>query len=526
MKLYRLYDSIVLEYDSSTITTISAFSFNAIKRSSTYVFRSQKNPISQRISLSEIKKKDNSSYTEIELDDLISSKFGLFEVVAPGSTSFASITGEFSDNASLDNKFAEVEGLIFDLDVEVGFKQDALGFVPEDSSNKGASNGYAPLGIDSKIPAFNSRNSNVTYNAVNGILTFTWADGSEQTIDLPIELLIQSSNYNSSTKELTFTTNGGGTTVIPLDDLVDLPEIVLSTSSNPSTAPTTGQKLYIRQDNGAYWSNVSGVWVGGYVGISSTEKASIEHSNRSVLDLISEAFTTALKTFYDSAVSSLNTLLSTGQRLITSDEIIKLSNTSGTNSGDETTVTIRDKRPLKTVNNKSIEGSGNVQLSRTNQSIDIQVITAATDTYLTGSAIDCPTPIVGTIITFTVIATKTAAGTVAPIFRLRFGTNGSLSDTHRLTFTGTVQTAVVDTCKIVIEVLFTKVGASGIVKGVYHLAHNLSTTGFANVPNNVIELTSAEFDTTVANLKAGISVNSGTGAIWNIKNVKTKIENI
>jgi hypothetical protein len=42
MKLYRLYDSIVLEYDSNTITTISAFSFNAIKRSSTYVFRSQK----------------------------------------------------------------------------------------------------------------------------------------------------------------------------------------------------------------------------------------------------------------------------------------------------------------------------------------------------------------------------------------------------------------------------------------------------------------------------------------------------
>jgi len=118
MKLYRLYDSIVLEYDSSTITTISAFSFNAIKRSSTYVFRSQKNPISQRISLSEIKKKDNSSYTEIELDDLISSKFGLYEDVVSGSTSFASITGEFSDNVSLDNKFAEVEGLIFDLDVE------------------------------------------------------------------------------------------------------------------------------------------------------------------------------------------------------------------------------------------------------------------------------------------------------------------------------------------------------------------------------------------------------------------------
>jgi hypothetical protein len=205
---------------------------------------------------------------------------------------------------------------------------------------------------------------------------------------------------------------------------------------------------------------------------------------------------------------------------------LSISVLSGDNTGDETTSTIQTKRPLKTINNKSIEGSGNVYLSRMNQSINSQAITAATDTYLTGSAIDCPTPIVGTKITFTVIATKTNAGTVAPIFRIRFGTNGSLSDAVVLTFTGNAQTAVVDTCKIVIEILFTTVGASGIVRGFYHLAHNLSTTGFANVPNNVIQLTSGAFDTTVANLKAGVSVNSGTSAVWTIQNVSTKIENI
>ena len=45
--------------------------------------------------------------------------------------------------------------------------------------------------------------------------------------------------------------------------------------------------------------------------------------------------TDTLKTAYDNAVSSLTTLLATGSRLITSAEITKLSNTSGTNTGDQ-----------------------------------------------------------------------------------------------------------------------------------------------------------------------------------------------
>ena len=39
-----------------------------------------------------------------------------------------------------------------------------------------------------------------------------------------------------------------------------------------------------------------------------------------------------------------------------------LDNQSGINSGDETTLSIQTKRPLKTVNNESLEGSGNVQI--------------------------------------------------------------------------------------------------------------------------------------------------------------------
>lgn len=79
MKLYRIYDTILLEYSSSNIITISAFSFNAIKRNSSYVFRTGKNAVSQRIDISEIEKKDGLNYTESELDILISTKFGVFD---------------------------------------------------------------------------------------------------------------------------------------------------------------------------------------------------------------------------------------------------------------------------------------------------------------------------------------------------------------------------------------------------------------------------------------------------------------
>lgn len=47
-------------------------------------------------------------------------------------------------------------------------------------------------------------------------------------------------------------------------------------------------------------------------------------------------------------------------RTITPIEITTISNQSGTNSGDETTATIQSKRPLKTVDGQTLEGSGNI----------------------------------------------------------------------------------------------------------------------------------------------------------------------
>jgi len=58
-----------------------------------------------------------------------------------------------------------------------------------------------------------------------------------------------------------------------------------------------------------------------------------------VNNIIAGLTSPTMKSAWDGAVSGLTTLLGTGSRLITSTEITKLSNTSGTNSGDNATNT-------------------------------------------------------------------------------------------------------------------------------------------------------------------------------------------
>ena len=48
--------------------------------------------------------------------------------------------------------------------------------------------------------------------------------------------------------------------------------------------------------------------------------------------------------------------------LFVAGDKVNLDNQSGVNSGDETTLSIKTKRPLKTINNESLEGSGNIQI--------------------------------------------------------------------------------------------------------------------------------------------------------------------
>lgn len=150
----------------------------------------------------------------------------------------------------------------------------------------------------------------------------------------------------------------------------------------------------------------------------------------------------------------------------------------------------------------------------------------ATDTYLVGSSI----PIAGRIkagssIDIYMTATKTAAGTAAPVFTIRKGTAVSTADTSVLALTTSAQTAAADTARIRLAITFRAVGASAVIQAGLEISHNLAATGFASsgpAGQNQVIGTSASFDATPAGTVMGLSVNGGASASWTIEQVVTK----
>lgn len=128
--------------------------------------------------------------------------------------------------------------------------------------------------VGGKVLKAQSQPSTIVMNSSTYVITFTDATGAVQTIDLPLESLFKDANYNSSTKSLIVTLQDGTTRTIPLSDLVDLPEIVLSTA-NPAVTPTSGQKVYFNTSLGKVWFNVGGNWVFGGNLISDSEKTNL-----------------------------------------------------------------------------------------------------------------------------------------------------------------------------------------------------------------------------------------------------------
>jgi len=118
-------------------------------------------------------------------------------------------------------------------------------------------------------------------------------------------------------------------------------------------------------------------------------------------------------------------------------------------------------------------------------------------------------------------ATKGAAGTVAPTFNIRVGTAGTTADTSRCLMTGTAQTAAADTAMMEVIGTFRVVGASAIIQGRLIMDHYLAITGFSTVVNHhqMVETTGGTFDSTVASLIIGLSVNPGTSGAWVVNQV-------
>ena len=122
---------------------------------------------------------------------------------------------------------------------------------------------------------------------------------------------------------------------------------------------------------------------------------------------------------------------------------------------------------------------------------------------------------------------KTAAGTAASTFTIRFGTAGTTADTARCTaFSTGTATANADWAKVTITVYATAGGASTALNCSATLAHGLAITGFSNAGGVQAFSTQAAFTTQTAGTKAGLSFNAGTSSVITIQKVDVEAFNL
>lgn len=160
------------------------------------------------------------------------------------------------------------------------------------------------------------------------------------------------------------------------------------------------------------------------------------------------------------------------------------------------------------------------------QAVNSQAL-AASDTYITGSQVSTLNSKIGTRTRWRFSITKTGAGVATPVWSIRVGTAGSTADAAVITFTGSAQTAVIDTAFVEMEVLFraTGTGTSAVVAGCYMLTHNLAITGFSVLAVNVGSAISGGFDSLTGTRKIGVSVNAGASSAWTIIMANTELIN-
>jgi hypothetical protein len=166
-----------------------------------------------------------------------------------------------------------------------------------------------------------------------------------------------------------------------------------------------------------------------------------------------------------------------------------------------------------------------------NASTASQSPTAATNTYLTGSAITVPQGgvKVGTQFIWRIALSKTAAGTAAAVFTVMDGTNGTTADTARIAMTTSAETAIADTGVATIIVTVRSVSATGTWQGNTSLVHAGANVGLSNGAGWSADTTSGTFDDTAATIQGhfvGIMVNSGTANAFTITQVQAQTVNL
>lgn len=156
--------------------------------------------------------------------------------------------------------------------------------------------------IETTLATMDDVFKDVSYNASNGVLTFTKKDNSTVQIDLPLELLIKSGHYDSSTENLVLVLANNDTIKIPVAELVN----EYYADGTTLELKTVNGKLTFNVKNGVYQEKTSGKGLStndftddykNKVDSNTTNRHS--HSNKSILDGITASFTTAYKNILD-----------------------------------------------------------------------------------------------------------------------------------------------------------------------------------------------------------------------------------
>lgn len=143
----------------------------------------------------------------------------------------------------------------------------------------------------------------------------------------------------------------------------------------------------------------------------------------------------------------------------------------------------------------------------------------ASDTYVTNSGILLPNfgMQAGMVFRWTISASKTAAGTAAPVYSVRIGTLQTTGDTARLQLTGPAQTAAADIGLLTLLLTVRSVSATGVIQGTANWSHNGAATGFCNNDSGSVEGSSAAFDNSaLGGNYVGLSINGGASASWTL----------
>lgn len=155
----------------------------------------------------------------------------------------------------------------------------------------------------------------VTYNAVNGVLSFERVNGSVLNVDLPLELLIKSGYYEDETMSLVLVLANGEEIKIPVAELV-----------NSYYADETSLTLIKDGDRLTFKVKTGGIGTDHLANFSVTDDKIVTISGDKVTGVVSES----VKSSKDSAG---NTIISTYRKLSDSYSIVEIDNLLDSKAG-------------------------------------------------------------------------------------------------------------------------------------------------------------------------------------------------